>query len=101
MRSLGRTETDAKNYDPARDDYSQARDLYKRIEDDLGQANALLGLGDVESKVGNAERRDGIMTKPGLFTIRLKTRWAKLTLIFLKPFCSRGLWVDGAKPLRC
>ena len=42
--------------DQARAAYSEARALFKQVEDRLGEANVLTGLGDLESKLGRNDQ---------------------------------------------
>ena len=42
--------------DQARAAYGEARTLYKQVEGRLGEANVLLGLGDLESKLGRHDQ---------------------------------------------
>ncbi len=54
LRGLGDLERKLGRNDAARDAYAEARTLYRQVEDRLGEANVLLGLGLLE-KDGNPE----------------------------------------------
>ena len=51
-------------HDQAREAYAEARTLFRAVENRLGEANVLRGLGDLESKLGRHDQAREVRQAP-------------------------------------